>query len=285
MTPWDQVPRDFSQFEALPPLHPAATASPALYRREDLYSSYVGDAGVLPLQTPAIMRNTQAQRRLFSDPISSYRPRLPSAIHGTFALRIDSLSAIGSASNSDAMGVRQEHNGYADSGGQFIIGPSEQNGTFTTPTGMPSAVGFASDGVAMGFQQEHCGYANSSGQYIICPSEQNGTFASLIGSPSAVGSANNGNSMDGCANNNQQLIFGPPEPNGTFTSPVGSFAVDSASHGDAMGVGQEHNGYASIDGQFNFGPSVSEEQIYKQLAPLMRHQASERKPHGGSPWK
>ncbi|XP_010026905.2 uncharacterized protein LOC104417300 isoform X1 [Eucalyptus grandis] len=290
MNPWDQISNN-SQLEDLPPLHPAATtaatavarAGPALYLGEDLYSPYAGEAGVHTLQTPAIMRNPQ--RQLFFDPISSHDPRLLPAVHGMFPSRLGLPSAIGSASNANAMGARQEHDGYVNSGGQFIFCPLEENTSFTSPTSMPSAVNSASYGVAMGVRQEHDGYANSSGQFIMCPSEQSGTFPSLIGSPSAVGSANTGNAMDGCATTNRQLIFGPLEQNVTFPSSIASYAVGSASHGDAMGVGQEHNAYASSNDQFNFGPSVSEQQIYEHLAPLMHHQAYGRKPQDGSPWK
>ncbi|KAF8018327.1 hypothetical protein BT93_H3272 [Corymbia citriodora subsp. variegata] len=281
-SPWDQVSNN-SQFEDLLPLHPAAAAGRALYFGEDMFSPYPGEAGVHPVQTPATMRNPQ--RRLFSDPISSYHPMLPPADHSTFRPCIDFPSAIDSASNPNAIGFRQENDGYTNSNREFIIGPWEQNNAFTSPTGMPSAVGFASNCVAMGVRQEHDGYANSSGQFIMCPPERHGTFTSLIGSPSAVGSTNNSNAMDGFANSNRQLIFSPSVHNGTFTSPIGLYAVGSASHGDAMGVGQEHNPYARTNEQFNFGPSVPEEQIYEQLTPWTRHQAYEQKQHDGSPWK
>jgi len=94
------------------------------------------------------MRNTQQQLVLDPNPISRCHLRLLPAIDSTFTSPIGSSSAVGSACNDYAMGVRQEHDGYVNSSGKFI-GPSEQNETFTSLIGSSSARGSASNGDAM----------------------------------------------------------------------------------------------------------------------------------------
>ncbi|XP_056168431.1 uncharacterized protein LOC115680134 [Syzygium oleosum] len=150
-----QESNSLSQFEALP--HPlrAAAADSALYLRQNLSSPHVGEAGAPPFQIPAIIRKSKRQLPLDPNPISRYRPRLPPAINSTSTSPIGSSSAVGSATNSEAMGVRQEHDGNANNIQKFIR-PSEQNETSTSPIGSSSAGGSGSKGDAMG-EKEHDG--------------------------------------------------------------------------------------------------------------------------------
>ncbi|XP_030459765.2 uncharacterized protein LOC115680160 [Syzygium oleosum] len=209
-----QESNNLSQLEALPHPRPAAAADSALHLRDHLNSPHVGVAGAPTLQSTAIMRNTQRHFVFHQDPIGWYHLRLPPAINSTFTSLIGSSSAIGSAINDDAMGVQQEHDGYANNRGKFI-GPSEQNETFTSPIGSSSAVGSASNDDAMGVQQEHDGYANNRGKFIS-PSEPNETLTSPTGSSSAGASGSNGDAMDETETRWMLTVTG----NSTFGPPV-----------------------------------------------------------------